>query len=101
MNHPRRTPDVLKRTAELTGPALRAAVDRLSPGLAAPARYHFGWVDSDGRPHPKSRHGKGVRPTLALLSAEAVGASPPNRAPRRGRRGIGAQLFARARRHRG
>ncbi len=76
MNHPRRTPDVLKRTAELTGPALRAAVDRLSPGLAAPARYHFGWVDSDGRPHPKSRHGKGVRPTLALLSAEAVGASP-------------------------
>lgn len=69
-------PQALERTAELLGPALRAAVDRLSPELSIPARYQFGWVDARGRPHPGRRAGKGVRPTLALLSAEAVGAAP-------------------------
>ena len=69
-------PPALERTAVLLGPALRATVDRLSPELATPARYHFGWVDARGLPNPRSRPGKGVRPTLALLSAEAVGAAP-------------------------
>ncbi len=70
------TPEVLERAGALTRPALRAAVDRLAPGLAVPARYHFGWTDAQGRPITGGGHGKGVRPALALLSAEAVG-SPP------------------------
>lgn len=74
MNRP--IPDVLERTRALVQPALAAAVDRLSTDLATPARYHFGWVDADGAPAAVSHGGKGVRPTLALLSAEAVGAAP-------------------------
>lgn len=35
-------------------------------------RYHLGWVDTDGRP-VGGDGGKGLRPTLCLLCAEAVG----------------------------
>ena len=35
--------------------------------------YHFGWSDAEGHPVGGSG-GKGVRPALAILSAEAVGA---------------------------
>lgn len=70
----RRTPEVLEWTRTLVQPALAAAVDRLSPGLAIPARYHFGWADARGEPLREGRDGKGVRPALALLSAGAVGA---------------------------
>lgn len=70
----RRTPEVLEWARTLVEPALEAATERLSPELGIPARYHFGWVDARGLPLPESRHGKGVRPTLALLSAGAVGA---------------------------
>lgn len=66
-------PEVLGRARRLVEPALRAAVDRLSPELRPIAQYHLGWVDPDGRP-VGGDGGKGVRPALALLSAEAVGA---------------------------
>ena len=56
-------------------PALIEAVGRLPANLALPIRYHFGWVDAAGLALPDARHGKGIRPTLALLSAEAVGAA--------------------------
>ena len=69
----RRIPEVLEWTRALVQPALESAMDRLSPELGIPARYHFGWVDARGSPLRESRHGKGVRPTLALLSAEAAG----------------------------
>ena len=69
------TPDLLERTQMMVEPALIEAVGRLSPSLALPVRYHFGWIDSAGAPLPDTRHGKGIRPTLALLSAEAVGAA--------------------------
>lgn len=71
----RSTPDLLERTQVMVEPALVEAVDRLSASLAVPVRYHFGWIDSEGAPLPNPRHGKGIRPTLALLSAEAVGAA--------------------------
>ena len=71
-----RIPEVLERTRVMMEPALEAAVDRLSAGLRLPGRYHFGWADALGHPIPDGGHGKGVRPTLALLSAEAVGAAP-------------------------
>ena len=66
-------PEILGRARRLVEPALRAAVDRLSPELRPVAQYHLGWVDPDGQP-VGGDGGKGVRPALALLSAEAVGA---------------------------
>jgi geranylgeranyl diphosphate synthase type I len=67
-------PEALHRGRALAGPALRAAIDRLEPDLWLVSAYHLGWVDADGRPEPASG-GKAVRPALALLSAEAAGAS--------------------------
>ncbi len=41
-------------------------------GLYAMLRYHFGWMDAEGRPSSHAL-GKAVRPTLCLLACEAVG----------------------------
>ncbi len=70
----------LREGRDITGPALRAAVDRLDPTNRAVARYHFGWTDAEGRPTDGAAGkgtsgGKAIRPTLALLSARAAGAS--------------------------
>ena len=66
-------PQTLHRSRDIVEPALRAAVARLDPTPAEQvAAYHFGWVDADGRPAVGG--GKAVRPALALLSAQAVGA---------------------------
>ena len=67
------TPVVLDRVRLLTMPALRAAVDRLEPSIARVAAYHLGWVDAEGNAMA-GNGGKAVRPTLAVLSAEAVAA---------------------------
>jgi geranylgeranyl diphosphate synthase type I len=66
-------PAVLERARELTAPALRAAVKRLEPSIAQVAAYHLGWVDVSGRP-VSGNGGKAIRPALAVLSAEVVGA---------------------------
>lgn len=58
-------PRILERARDLVDPAIAAALGGLCEELRAPAEYHF-----------KGR-GKGIRPALAVLSAEAVGA-PPN-----------------------
>ncbi len=55
-------PGILSRARELVDPAIAAALSVLCPELRVPAEYHF-----------QSR-GKGTRPALAILSAEAVGA---------------------------
>jgi geranylgeranyl diphosphate synthase, type I len=65
-------PQTLNRTRDIVEPALRAAVARLDDTSQQIAAYHFGWVDADGRPAVSG--GKAVRPALALLSAQAVGA---------------------------
>ena len=67
-------PTTLLRSREAVEPALRAAVDRLDPESRALARYHFGWTDADGQPSDAGG-GKAVRPALALLSAQAAGAT--------------------------
>lgn len=67
------TPEVLGRARNLVAPALQASIERLSPELQPVAAYHFGWADEHGAP-TGAAGGKGVRPALALLSAEAVGA---------------------------
>lgn len=66
-------PNVLQNSRSIVEPALRAAVDRLDPVTRDIAAYHLGWLDADGR--PAAAGGKAVRPALALLSAQAAGAS--------------------------
>jgi geranylgeranyl diphosphate synthase type I len=58
---------------DLVGPALAAAVDRLTPDVRAVAAYHLGLTDADGRPQAEAG-GKALRPALALLSARAADA---------------------------
>ncbi|GAA3001164.1 polyprenyl synthetase family protein [Kitasatospora albolonga] len=66
-------PELLARGRALCTPPLRAAVARLAAPMDTVAAYHFGWIDRDGTP-VAGDGGKAVRPALALLSAEAVGA---------------------------
>ncbi len=68
------TISVLDRSRAALGPAMRAAVARLDPASRLAASYHLGWCDPDGNPTPDGNGGKALRPSLALLSAGAVGA---------------------------
>ncbi|WP_229847292.1 polyprenyl synthetase family protein, partial [Kitasatospora griseola] len=65
--------DLLARGRTLCTPPMREAVATLAAPMDTVAAYHFGWIDRDGRP-AAGDGGKAVRPALALLSAEAVGA---------------------------
>ena len=67
------TPQILERARVLVEPSLRRAVEQLDPQIAPLALYHFGWADEHGQPTTTSG-GKGIRSTLAVLSAEAAGA---------------------------
>jgi len=82
---PSGTPDpdvqaVLTRSRDLTDPPMREAVGRLAPTMRDVAAYHLGWVDADGS-ESETHRGKSVRPALAMLSAEAVGAAPDESIP--------------------
>ena len=55
-------PHILERARDLVDPAIAAALSGLCDELRVPAEYHF-----QGK-------GKGTRPALAILSAEAAGA---------------------------
>src|SRR6478736_3620510 len=67
-------PDALTRVRELIEPTLRAAIDRLDdPRLRGVAGYHLGWPDAAGEAATTRSGGKAIRPTLAVLGAEAVG----------------------------
>lgn len=68
-------PACLRHSRVAITPALRAAMDRLDHNTRFQVAYHFGWVTADGAP-ASAEAGKAVRPALALLSAEAVGAAP-------------------------
>jgi geranylgeranyl diphosphate synthase type I len=68
---PSTVPDVLERARKLTQPAMVAAVGRLSPDIRRLASYHLGWSDEHGNP-AGGDGGKGIRSTLAMLSAEAA-----------------------------
>jgi geranylgeranyl diphosphate synthase, type I len=66
-------PEVLARVREPIQHALRAAVAGiLDERMRLIASYQLGWCDGDGTPVPFSG-GKGLRPTLAVVSAEAGG----------------------------
>jgi geranylgeranyl diphosphate synthase type I len=61
-------PPPVDRARDLVVPALREAVQRLEPGIREVVEYHLGLDEATT--------GKALRPALALLSAEAVGAMP-------------------------
>jgi geranylgeranyl diphosphate synthase type I len=66
--------DVVARARQFVEPALRNSLTNLHPDIRRAAEYHLGFVEADGTPGAGS--GKGIRPALAVLSAEAVGAAP-------------------------
>jgi geranylgeranyl diphosphate synthase type I len=73
-------PDALARARDVVHPAMVAAVERLNPELGRVAAYHLGWCDEHGTPSARAG-GKGVRPALAVLSAEAAGADAGDGVP--------------------
>ena len=70
---PLELPKCFERARLAVTPVLAAASAGLEPELRRVVEYHWGWVDKAGEPTGE-RAGKALRPTLALLSAEAVGA---------------------------
>ena len=66
--------EVLAWSRSLIEPALRTAVHTLPSSMLRIAGYHFGWWNEHGHPE-RLDGGKAIRPTLALLSAQAVGAA--------------------------
>jgi geranylgeranyl diphosphate synthase type I len=76
----RSAPEVLSRAQLLVQPALRRAVERLSPWIRKPIAYHMGWEDQAGNP-ASGGGGKGVRSALCLLGAEGVGADAETGVP--------------------
>ncbi len=64
---------VLDNARSRTTPAMRAAVGRLTPSMATIAGYQLGWLAADGT-EQRLDSGKAIRPSLALLSAQAAGA---------------------------
>ncbi len=73
-------PGVLERSRALVDPALRSTIGRLQSGLRSLAEYHFGWTEIDGSTS-QIASGKGLRPALAVLSAEAVGGTGKEAVP--------------------
>lgn len=69
------THDVLTEAKHVVGPAMMAALDRLSPEIRRVIDYHMGWRDSTGQPVQRPGS-KSIRPALALLSAQAGGGQP-------------------------
>src|SRR3954447_9146242 len=69
-------PPALARVKQLVDPALRRAVDLLADDrMRRIAGYQLGWWDEEGRPTP-GHTGKAIRPTLAVLAAEAASGDP-------------------------
>ena len=66
------SPQALNRIMELVEPELVNSVKKLSNELLPVIEYHFGWKTIKGIKAPEDT-GKRLRPSLAVLSAEAVG----------------------------
>jgi geranylgeranyl diphosphate synthase type I len=76
----RSAPEVLAWSRTTVEPALRAAVDTLPSSTRRIAGYHFGWWNEHGHTE-QVNGGKAIRPTLVLLSAQAVGGVPAAAVP--------------------
>ncbi|MBV9143917.1 MAG: polyprenyl synthetase family protein [Pseudonocardiales bacterium] len=72
--------EILAWSRAIIQPALRAAIGMLPASMLRIAGYHFGWWNEHG--HRETAHGgKAIRPTLVLLSAQAVGGLPATAVP--------------------
>jgi len=72
-------PESIARVRPYVDEAMRAAVKQLDPYLGLIASYQLGWCDRDG--NPTKAGGKSIRPTLVVLSAEAVGGTMADALP--------------------
>jgi geranylgeranyl diphosphate synthase type I len=68
------TPKCFERARRAIQPVLAAGSAGLASELRRVVEYHWGWLEADGSRLDEVRAGKALRPTLALLAAEAVGA---------------------------
>jgi geranylgeranyl diphosphate synthase type I len=64
---------IVDQAALIVAPAMRAAVDTLDPRMRLIASYQLGWCDAEGR--PTDAGGKGLRATMAIVSARATGSA--------------------------
>jgi geranylgeranyl diphosphate synthase type I len=78
--HAAELPAFFARYQELIDLALKAELDGLSLPLYETHSYYMGWSDVDGSASSSSG-GKRLRPTLALLAAEAAGGQPERALP--------------------
>ena len=74
------SPQALNRVMKLIEPELINSVKKLSDDLLPVIEYHFGWKTIQGIETPKDT-GKRLRPTLAILSSEAVDGDPESAIP--------------------
>jgi geranylgeranyl diphosphate synthase type I len=79
-------PAAVETARDCVGPAMVAAVDRLSPDIREVAAYHLGLPGPSGTPGTQGgaragAAGKALRPALALLSARAADAAPERAVP--------------------
>jgi geranylgeranyl diphosphate synthase, type I len=65
-------PSIFERYHDEVDDEIRTIIDERESRLYDMLRYHFGWMDRNGR-IKKQSNGKAVRPTLCLLTCEAVG----------------------------
>ncbi len=72
MNTNYKLPEVFIPYHEAIETELKKTADSHSLALYDMLRYHMGWLDERGQPEHK-KSGKFVRPTLCLLSCQAVG----------------------------
>jgi geranylgeranyl diphosphate synthase type I len=76
----RTVPGALTRSRPLIQAGMHEAVSRLAPSIERVAAYHLGWRDHEGR-EVEGDGGKALRPSITLLSAEAVGGPPEAAVP--------------------
>ena len=69
----------VRHRAEITA-EMRAVLESRSLPLYDMVRYALGWQESDGTPHEGG--GKGIRPSLTLMTAEALKPDSPDEARR-------------------
>jgi geranylgeranyl diphosphate synthase type I len=73
-------PAGVETARDLVGPAIAAAVSRLSPDVRSVAAYHLGLADAAGQPTGTDGRpggmGKALRPAFTLLSARAARTAP-------------------------
>lgn len=75
-----RVADILERSQDLIAPALDRILERLKPQVATMAAFALGRCDVEGNPSAGAL-GKAVRPAIALLAAQGVGASAKTAVP--------------------